>query len=91
MPIERKLKTQIRKRQESELVEKHRRIGELLNMEPVPVHTLAWKEQRLSLETADCYPIVDVLERMSELLNELLRGHPILEKSGRKQKPKKGK
>ena len=87
MSIQRKVKVQEPKRQQSELIEKHKKIGELLQLERVPVHRLAWKEPRLELETADCYPVVDVLERIAELLPEIANLH-LAKKPGRPRKVK---
>ena len=54
------------KRQKKDLIRKAERIGELLGMDPVPSFKMAWKEPRLELETAECYPLIDVLERLAE-------------------------
>ena len=56
------------KRQKENLIEKNKRIGELLRLKKVPLHLLAWKEPKLGLDTGDCYPLVDVLERIAELV-----------------------
>ena len=42
--------------------------NELLGLNTVPLHELAWKEERLDLGSGDCYPMVDVLERIAEVL-----------------------
>ena len=70
MSIERKIVAKPKKRDQDQLIEKHKRIGELLGLEKVPTHTLSWKEPNLELDTADCYPIVDVLEKIAELIKE---------------------
>ena len=84
MPIERKIKAQEQKRQPGTLVEKHKKIGELLSLKKVPLHTLAWKEPRLELDTGECYPVVDVLERLAEYVN-------FLDEPGGNKKPAKAK
>ena len=68
MGIQRKAVTQPVRRQQSELIDKHEKIGALLQLDKVPVHTMAWKERRLELSDGDCYPLVDVLERIAEII-----------------------
>ena len=76
MGIQRKVVSQQPRRQQSELVEKNEKIGELLNLEKVPTHLMAWKEPRLDLGTGDCYPLVDVLERIAELVGTSKKKKP---------------
>lgn len=83
MPIERRVKKIPSKRQKSELIQKNERIGKLLGLEKVPTHTLSWKEPHLELETADCYPMVDVLECIAQILNVIVAAKKPV-------KPKKG-
>lgn len=68
MPIERQTIVKPPKRQKAELEEKARKIARLLKLDPVPTHTLAWKEPRLETDNADCFPLIDVLEKVAELL-----------------------
>ena len=82
MPIQRRAVTQLPKRQKDELIEKHKRIGECLGLKTVPQHTLAWKEERLELDSGDCYPLVDVLDRIATLLFEQMT------RSAKKAEPK---
>lgn len=88
MGINRKVVEKPKKRDRAELIEKHQKIGELLKLDPVPTHTLAWKEDRLDLDSGDCYPVIDVLGKISELLEAILRGHPVLKSPGRPKKVK---
>ena len=64
------------KRQQHQLVKKAERIGELLGMEMVPSHLMAWKEPRLQLETNECYPLIDVLLAIAEKLAEKPKKRP---------------
>ena len=73
MGIERQVIPVQPKRQPGELLEKHKRIQEYLQMELVPVHTLAWKELRLDVDGGDCLPVIDVLERMAEMIATMTR------------------
>lgn len=73
MGIQRKVVTQLPKRQQVDLIEKHMLIGELLQLDVVPTHTLAWKEPRLELSPGECYPIVDVLLGISKMLDKISR------------------
>lgn len=66
--IEHTVRVMPKKRQKEDLEKKHEKIGELLGLEKVPLHTLAWKEPRLDLGSGDCYPVVDVLERLAVLM-----------------------
>ena len=66
--IQRKARQVDPKRQVADLIEKHKKIGELLKLEKVPLHVLAWKEPRYELGDGDCYPLVDVIERLAELV-----------------------
>ena len=59
MPIERPAPKVLPKRLISELTEKIEKIGELLDLEVVPTHQLAWKEVRMNTSTGDCYPVID--------------------------------
>lgn len=68
MPIERKMVSKPKKRDNDLLLEKRKKIGDLLGLKKVPTHTLAWKEPRLELDTAECYPLVDIFERIAELV-----------------------
>ena len=68
MPIERKSIVPTKRRSWEELREEHKKIGELLGLKKVPLHTLAWKEQRLELGDGDCYPFIDLLAKVAELL-----------------------
>ena len=76
--IERKMRNLPPKRQQEDLIKKHEKIGELLGLEKVPLHLLAWKEARLELGDGDCYPIIDVLERIAEYMPQ---------RQGEKKKP----
>lgn len=69
MPIERQQRVMLPKRLKDDILIKNEKIGELLGLEKVPLHTLAWKEPRLDLASGDCYPVVDVLGRIADLLN----------------------
>jgi hypothetical protein len=70
MGIERKAARQLPKRLKSEILAKHERIGHWLGLQKVPLHELAWKETRLDLEGGDCYPLIDVLETMAEMVGK---------------------
>ncbi len=76
MSVQRKLRRVIVKRLKADNIKKNERIGELLGLEPIPVHHLAYKEERLDRSDGDCYPLVDVLERMAVLLES----HVLFEK-----------
>ena len=67
--IERQVRERAAKRQVDDIIEKNKKIGELLGVEKVPLHVLAWKEPRLELGEGDCYPVVDVLEKIAELFD----------------------
>ena len=67
--IQRKVKNLAPRRQKEDLIEKHKKIGELLELEKVPLHVLSWKEPRYELGDGDCYPLVDVIEKIAELLD----------------------
>ena len=69
--IERQVRERAKKRQVDEIIEKNKKIGELLGVEKVPLHVLAWKEPRLELGEGDCYPVVDVLEKIAEFIVSL--------------------
>lgn len=84
--ISRKVIEQPKKRLASELQEKAERIGNLLGLDKVPVHTLAWKEIRLQLSTGDCYPLYDVLEKIAEDIAAMMGPRP--KKPGRPPKDK---
>ena len=81
MRIQRKAVRQLPRRQQADLIEKAEKIGKLLGLDPVPTHTLAWKEQRLEIGTGDCYPMMDVLERIAELVGSVPRKQPKKQKS----------
>ena len=88
--IERKVRAVSNRRLKEELLEKNRRIGELLGLDLVPLHTLAWQEPKLETGTGDCYPMVDILERIAELLNKgtaEIEAPPVAKKT---RKSKKG-
>ena len=68
--IQRKAPKVLPRRQPSDILEKNEQIGTLLGLEKVAVHTLSWKEQRLPLASGDCYPTVDVLLKIAELLSK---------------------
>lgn len=70
MAVQRKLRRVIQKRLKADNIEKNEKIGELLGMDPVPVHHLAYKEQRLDRSDGDCYPLVDVFLRIAELVGK---------------------
>jgi len=70
MGIQRKAPRVLPRRQPDDILEKNEKIGELLGLEKVAVHTLSWKEQRLNLKSGDCYPVVDMLLKMAEMLAE---------------------
>lgn len=57
-----------KKRQVEDLIAKRKKIGELLGLKKVPLHVLAWQEPKLELGDGDCYPLIDVLERLSQLI-----------------------
>lgn len=61
------------KRHQADLERKAIEIGELIDLEKVPKHILAWKEPRLEIGDADCYPIIDVLHRIATMLSEMTR------------------
>ena len=67
--IERQVRERAAKRQVDDIIEKNKKIGELLGVEKVPLHVLAWKEPRLELGEGDCYPVVDILEKIAELFD----------------------
>ena len=69
--IERKLKKVVKRRGKDEILAKHKKIGELLGMPLTPLHELAWKEWRLDLGSGDCYPLIDVIERIVELITQV--------------------
>jgi hypothetical protein len=77
--IARKVVNKMSKRLPSELFEKARNIGKLLDLEPVPKHTMAWQEPRLELDTGDCYPLIDILERLAMVMRGqgVVIEHPI--------------
>ena len=81
--IERKLRNLPPKRQQEDLIKKHEKIGELLGLEKVPLHLLAWKEARLELGGGDCYPVIDVLQKVAEMVSVLV---PEKKKPGRPHK-----
>ena len=57
------------KRQKIDILKQGERIGELLGLERVPTFCMAWKEPRLDLPGGgDCYPLVNVLEKLAELV-----------------------
>ena len=86
MTIERRVPKIIPKRLPEIIVDKHEKIGKNLGLQEVPVHTLAWKEMRLDLNSGDCYPLVDVLEAMAAQIAELKKD---LAGTGQKPAPKK--
>ena len=56
------------RRQKIDILKQGERIGELLGLEKVPTFCMAWKEPRLDLPGGgDCYPLVNVLERLAEM------------------------
>jgi len=86
--IEHTVRVMPKKRQVEDLIEKRKKIGELLKLDKVPLHVLAWKEPRLELGDGDCYPVIDVLERIAERLvgiNTMVGVKP-LKKPGRPKK-----
>ena len=87
MGITRKVVEKPKKRDRAELIKKHEKIGGLLGLKPVPTHTLAWKEDRLELDTGDCYPIVDVLERIAELMGQMAVNRKPAQGAGSSSKP----
>ena len=74
MSVQRKLRRVIVKRLKADNIKKNERIGELLGLEPIPVHHLAYKEERLDRSDGDCYPLVDVLKRIAEIITVHPRG-----------------
>ena len=57
------------RRQKIDILKQGERIGELLGLEKVPTFCMAWKEPRLDLPGGgDCYPLVNVLERLAEIV-----------------------
>ena len=91
MPIQRPAPKVLPKRLVSELTKKVEKIGELLNLESIPTHQLAWKEERMNTSTGDCYPVLDFrlavaqqLYNLSSKIDEL--NQPAQAKRGRKKK-----
>ena len=84
MAIQRKVVNQLPRRQEGDLIKKAEKIGKLLDLDPVPTHTLAWKEQRMSIGTGDCYPLMDVLERIAELVGKKPKAAKRVKDEGKK-------
>ena len=68
--IERKIRKPIIRRQTADRLKKNEAIGELLKMEKVPLHCLEWKETKFELEGGDCYPMVDVILKLAEMVSQ---------------------
>ena len=89
--IERQARPPIVKRQKADRLEKNARIGELLNLEKVPLHCLEWQEPKLELGTGDCYPLIDVFLRLAQLVTERPERPdvpvPVKKKPGRPKRP----
>ena len=63
------------KRQVSDILDKGEKIGKLLGIEKVATFNMTWKEPRIDLPGGgECYPRIDVLERISELISKPARG-----------------
>ena len=59
------------RRQKIDILKQGERIGELLGLEKVPTFCMAWKEPRIDLPGGgECYPLVNVLERLAEWLHD---------------------
>jgi hypothetical protein len=95
--IARKVVNKMSKRLPSELFEKARNIGKLLDLEPVPKHTMAWQEPRLELDTGDCYPLIDILERLAFAFSDAFKEEqkdikpPPRERKNKGGRPRKNK
>jgi hypothetical protein len=57
------------KRQVIDILKAGEKIGELLELDKVPTFNMTWRELRLDIPGGgDCYPLIDVLEKMAELI-----------------------